>query len=739
MERPGGADPRISREREALATSLVGVVDRVLFERPETGYRVLRVKAGGEPEPVVVVGILPEAGPGELIRAEGAWYQDPAWGRQFRATQAFIEGPTTEAGLIAYLSSGRIKGVGEELAHRLVAQFGTKLGEVIEREPLRLRDVEGVGPKLAERLHEAWQGQSRARAVLMFLAEHGVSPARAQRIMETYGAAAIDTIARDPYALARDVRGIGFGTADEVAKRLGIAEDSPLRLGAAMSEVLREAAGDGHTALRRQDACARLEGLLHVDGRVVEDAVDRELRLGRLVAVEADGSTYLMLSEYARAETVIAEQAHRLAEGMPPWRVPRAEAAIEASRTALGIDLAASQETAIAEAIRSKALIITGGPGTGKTTLVRGILAALEDQDLDILLAAPTGRAARRLSESTGREARTLHRLLEADPERGFRRHGGRPIDADLLVVDEASMIDTPLMAALLQALPQEAALILVGDVDQLPSIGPGQVLADLIAAGPVPVIRLEEIFRQAAESGIIRNAHRINHGELPAFTRGEDELADFYGVRVTSPEDAEAKLAELLSARIPERFGLDPVSEVQVLTPMNRGRMGTQALNELLQARLNPSPKAVLQRGQTRFAQGDKVMQLENDYEREVYNGDIGRITSIDPDTPSVQVAMDGRTLTYAGEELDQLAVAYAVTVHKAQGSEYPAVVLPLLRQHGRMLRRNLLYTAITRARRLVVLLTEPDALERAVRGTGDLHRTTLLRHRLSTRDRTA
>jgi exodeoxyribonuclease V alpha subunit len=382
--------------------------------------------------------------------------------------------------------------------------------------------------------------------------------------------------------------------------------------------------------------------------------------------------------------------------------------------------------------VRSKVLVITGGPGTGKTTLVRCILAALAANDLRALLAAPTGRAARRLGESTGREARTLHRLLEADPERGFRRHAGRPLEADLVIVDEASMIDTQLLAGLLEALPPTAALLLVGDVDQLPSIGPGQVLADLIASATVPVVRLTEIFRQAAESGIVRNAHRINRGELPAFARAEDGPGDCYGIRVTGPEDAEAKLLDLLLHRIPERFGLDPVNDVQVLTPVNRGRSGTHALNELLQAHLNPSPPLALNHGQVRLAMGDKVMQLENDYDREVYNGDVGRITGIDPRARSLEVTMDGRRLSYTADELDRLAIAYAVTVHKAQGSEYPAVIVPLLRQHGRMLRRKLLYTAITRARRLVVLLTEPDALERAVRETGDLRRTTLLRQRL-------
>lgn len=734
MERPAEADQqRQITGGDRPAAALAGIVERVLFERPETGYRVLRVRAVGERDPVVVVGSLPPAEPGELIRAQGGWYDDKSWGRQFRATTANLEPPASEDGLVAYLASGRIKGMGEELARRLVSQFGARLGEIIEREPMRLRDVEGVGPKLASRLQDAWQGHRRARDTLVFLAEQGLSPNRANRILETYGADAIATISQDPYTLARDIRGIGFATADEIAKKLGMAPDSAQRVGAAMAEVLRGAADDGHTALPLADARARLGQLLHASAAGVTDAITREQRAGRLVELTDDGRHYLMLAELDRAEGAIATRLEALAAGTPPWQIPDLDGAIERSEAALRVALAPSQRVAIDLAIRSKLLVVTGGPGTGKTTLVRGILAALDESGLGVILAAPTGRAARRLSESTGRDARTLHRLLEADPERGFRRSHTRPIEADLVIVDEASMIDTQLLAGLLDALPDSTALVLVGDVDQLPSVGPGQVLADVIGSGAVPTIRLTEIFRQAAESGIVRNAHRINRGELPSFARAEDGPGDCYGIRVAGPEDAQAKLLELVTSRIPDRFGLDPINDVQVLAPMNRGVMGTQALNELLQSRLNPDPPLVLQRGHGRLALGDKVMQLENDYERDVYNGDVGRVTGIDPRAQTVEATLDGRRLTYVGDEIDQLAVAYAVTVHKAQGSEYPAVVVPLLRQHGRMLRRNLLYTAITRARRLVVLLTEPDALERAVGNTSDLHRITLLRLRLN------
>ena len=536
----------------------------------------------------------------------------------------------------------------------------------------------------------------------------------------------------DPYGLAREVRGIGFRTADEIALKVGLPATSPLRLGAAVGEALREAASEGHTALYRDAAAERVGRLLGIETDAIEPAIAQELAEHRLVAHEEAGLTLLMLPELDAAEATIARRLAKLAQGAPPWGEIAIEPALALAETALGVALAPLQADAIRTALTTKLLIVTGGPGTGKTTLVRGILEALGSAAPGVLLAAPTGRAARRLAESTGREARTLHRLLEADPERHFRRHPGRQLECDLIVVDEVSMVDTALMAALLDALPRTAALLLVGDADQLPSIGPGQVLADLIAAGTVPALRLTEVFRQAAESAIVRSAHRINRGELPDFHHGEAGLGDLYGIRVDSQEDAQGKLLELVTSRIPERFGLDPVSEVQVLTPVHRGLLGTRALNEALQRHLNPTPQASLTRGETRFAHGDKVMQLENDYERDVYNGDIGRVVGVDATAGSVEVLIDGRTLRYTGDELDRLAPAYAVTVHKAQGSEYPAIVLPLLRQHGRMLRRNLLYTAVTRARRLAVLLTEPEALERAVRDAGDAHRTTLLRSRL-------
>ena len=659
--------------------TLSGTVDRVVLHKPETGYTVLRLRTPMGDAPIVV-GTMPPPEPGELVQADGAWYDDRVWGRQFRAASVRIEPPTSEDGLIAYLAAGRIKGLGEVVARRLVERFGIGLGAVIEAEPERLRELPGVGAKLVARLRKAWVEQREQRDLLLFLASHGLGAARAARVVTTFGTAARAKLAADPYLLAREVRGIGFRTADRIALELGIAADAPIRLGAAMAEILRAACDDGHTALPRDEAVARLCALLGCTAEAALAAVARERAGGRIVAHDGLSPPLLMLGSLDAAERTIAAELGRLARQPPVWTAIEAVDALARAEAALGMAMAPAQEQAITEALRQRLLVITGGPGTGKTTIMRGILAALEEAAPEVVLAAPTGRAARRLAESTGREARTLHRLLEADPERGFRRGADRPLEGDLVVVDEVSMVDTWLMAALLAAMPEAASLVLVGDVDQLPSIGPGQVLADIIGAGTVPVIRLEEVFRQAAESGIVRNAHRINRGEAPAFDRALEGLRDCYGIRVDDPEDAARKLVELVAVRIPERFGLDPLTDIQVLTPVHRGPVGTRALNDALQARLNPNQDPYLRRGETRLVLGDKVMQLENDYEREVYNGDVGRITGVEPATGRLELAIDGRSLTYGGDEVDRLAPAYAITVHKAQGSEYPAVVVPAL-----------------------------------------------------------
>ncbi len=712
------AEPFTLTAPEAAAETLSGLVERVVFHNPETGFCVLRVKLADQREPAAVVGECGAVAAGEVVRAEGQWQTSPSFGLQFRAQILSVVPPSTLEGIEAYLGSGMIKGIGRAMAAKLVQAFGAAVFDVIEREPARLREIPGIGRGLAERITAAWRDQRAVRDIMLFLHSHGLSPLRAARIFEAYGARAIQLVRANPYRLAQEIRGIGFASADQLAERLGIAKDSPFRLRAGLGHVLEEALGQGHSGLPRSELILRTAELLGVEAEALETASAGEVAAGALILDAVEGTPCLFLPWVHQAEQAIAAGLRRLAGGQPPWRIDDADAKVEAVERTLALQLAEGQRTALRMALTTKLGVITGGPGTGKTTLVEAILAGLAGTGVEVQLAAPTGRAARRLGESTGRDAKTLHRLLEAEPGRGFRRGAERPLTCELLVVDEMSMVDVPLMQAVLAALPDAAALLLVGDVDQLPSIGPGQVLADLIASARLPVVRLEQIFRQAAESRIVRNAHRVNRGLMPELGRSADDLSDFYAIKAKDPVDGARLVLELVAERIPARFGVDRVGDIQVLCPTNRGELGARHLNETLQAALNPDAADKIERRGVTFAIGDKVMQLENDYEREVYNGDLGRVAAIDRAQNQLLITIDGRPLAYGFGELDRLMPAYAITVHKAQGSEYPVVVLPLARQHGRMLRRNLVYTAITRAKRLVVLVVEGGALELAIEG---------------------
>ena len=712
---------------------VTGTVERVVFRNAETGWTVLLLRRESG-DPLTVVGSGMDVQENDAITASGAFEDDPAWGRRFRAQLFHPVAPSTPEGMETFLGSGRIKGLGPVLARRLVRIFGERLPKVIEDQPDELAKVDGVGKRLAARIAETWQAMAGEREALLFLNSHGLNGMKAAKILGAYGGRTVARLSADPWGVARDVDGIGFQTADRFALTIGRPADDPERITAGVRFVLEQIAqGQGDTLVQRSFLRWRLAEMLGVGEELAELGIDRALRSGAVALRPGEPEPLVALDELDRAEATIAHRLAEIARGRPSWQVGKVDTALAAASEGLELTLAASQVDAVVKALVHRLLVVTGGPGTGKTTIVRTIVRAVEHAGGQVRLAAPTGRAARRLFESTGHEATTLHRLLEADPGHGFRRDADRPLEGDLFIVDEASMIDVQLMAALVQALPEPASLLLVGDVDQLPSVGPGRVLGDLIDSDVVPVVRLDEIFRQADQSRIVANAHRINHGQPPETSRGE-ALGDFYAIRVADAEEARRKLAQLLLERIPGAFQMDPVTEVQVLVPTNRGLLGTIELNRLLQSLLNPHAATVLERGEQRFAVGDRVMQVENDYERELSNGDVGRVVAIARDKQEVEVAFDERRLAYKGAELDALIPAYAVTVHKAQGSEYPCVVIILAREHGRMLRRDLLYTAVTRARRLVVVLAEPQALARAVESGAGRRWSTGLATRLRT-----
>ena len=709
-----------SAEREVLA----GLVERVTFHNSDSGFCVLRVKARGHPDLVTVVGHAAMVAAGEWITASGEWVNDRTHGQQFKARFLRSSAPSSIEGIEKYLGSGMIRGIGPVYARKLVRAFGEEVFDVIEAEPERLRKVNGIGRVRAGRITGAWAEQKAVREIMVFLHSHGVGTARAVRIFRTYGADAIEVMSENPYRLARDIRGIGFKTADAIAMKLGITKTAMIRVRAGIGYALTEAMDEGHCGLPAEELGPLAAGLLDVPDDVIRTALDLELAEGTVVADTVADTPCVFLGALYRAERAIAERLLGIAAGRLPWPAIDAERALPWVERKTGLSLAPGQAEAVRLALASKAVVITGGPGVGKTTIVDAILRILAAKGVELVLCAPTGRAARRMSEATGLEARTIHRLLEVDPvSGGFRRDADNPLDCGLLVVDEASMVDVMLMRALLAAVPDAAAVLIVGDVDQLPSVGPGQVLADVIASGAVPVVRLTEVFRQAARSRIVTSAHGINRGAVPDLSRPDGD-SDFYFVPAEDPETAAIRIVDLVKTRIPKRFGFDAVRDIQVLCPMNRGGAGARSLNIELQAALNPAGERKVERFGWTFAPGDKVMQIENDYDKEVYNGDIGQVADVDPEAGELTARFDGREHVYAFGELDTLVPAYAATVHKSQGSEYPAVVIPVLTQHYAMLRRNLLYTGVTRGKRLVVLVGQTKAVAIAVRNVSGRRR---------------
>jgi exodeoxyribonuclease V alpha subunit len=709
----------------AASVSLEGIVERITFESAASSYRVIKLAVAGRLERLAVVGSFPPTPVGARVRVRGLLEQDHKHGEQLRVESLIELAPDTLAGLEKYLASGLIKGVGPKLAQRIVATFGLDALRVLEEDTDRLREVDGLGDKRRAALARAWREQRSLRDVMVFLQAHGASPALATRIVRRYGPHAMNVVSREPYRLALDVSGVGFKTADRIAATIGVLPDSPQRMQAGVLQVIHDLTEGGHVWTAQRDVTTLAARMLGLDGDDedvrgrIERALEACVSMGRVILEAGDGDRAVFDSQMHAAEVRLSDRLAELAAARPQPLQGVGEA-IERFEMHARVELAPEQRSAVEEAARRQALVVTGGPGVGKTTIVRAILAVLARSGVVVRLAAPTGRAAKRLSDTTGAEATTLHRLLDFDPKSAtFKRDRHRPIEAGAVVVDETSMLDLPTADALTQAIAPGTRLLLVGDEDQLPSVGPGAVLRDVIASGAIPCVRLRQIFRQAARSLIVTNAHRINEGELPV-TGGAGD-ADFFIVERRDPERARATVLELVATRIPDRFGLDPVRDIQVLTPMNRGPAGAIALNEALQAALNPAGPALV-RGARTYRVGDKVMQLRNDYDKNVYNGDVGLVASIDPEEGAMTVRFDGRDVAFDSSDLDNLVLAYACTVHKSQGSEYPAVVIPLLTTHFVMLSKNLLYTAVTRGKRLVVLVCDPRALELAIaRGRHD------------------
>lgn len=728
----GVEKPAADKDREELS----GHIESITFTSEDDGFTVAKVRVEGHRNLVTAVGPMAQPMPGQAVTIAGRWVMDKRYGEQFRVESSAAALPTSVTGIRLYLGSGQIKGIGPRYAQRIVDAFGINTLDVIEHDPKKLLEIEGIGAGRLKKIVEGWQEQRESRDLMLFLQSHGVGPGLAVRIFRAYGRASLDMVRENPYRLAEEISGIGFLTADAIAQKLGFAKDSPMRLEAGLHYVMSESMSQGHVYMPEHVLLDRASEILGAERTALEEPLRALTLQDRLVAEHFRGEEEpaIYLPRLHASEKIVARRLLGLCSAPKSLRAMDAEKAIAWVQEKQHITLAPKQADAIRMAAREKVLVVTGGPGTGKTTIIRAILRIFSAMGARALLAAPTGRAAKRMAETCQHEAKTIHRLLEYGPQNGgFHRNESNPLSCQLLIVDEASMVDISLMHQLLMAIPMGATVVFVGDSNQLPSVGPGNVLSDIIESGAVPVVELDEIFRQARQSEIVMSAHAINEGRLPRLEPPTDgSLTDFYFVRQEDPEQAAEMVVELVKERIPQRFGLDPLEDVQVLSPMHKGACGAARLNEKLQHALNRET-TVLKRGKKVFRLGDKVMQVRNNYEKDVFNGDIGRVVKVDQDNACLTVRFDDRDVDLEGGDLEDVVSAYAVSVHKSQGSEYPAVVVPVLLEHYVLLQRNLLYTAVTRGRRLVVVVGSKKALAIAVRNNAIRRRHTRLAQRLA------
>ncbi|MGA8164166.1 MAG: ATP-dependent RecD-like DNA helicase [Waddliaceae bacterium] len=697
---------------------ILGYIERITYQNPDNGFTIAKLQQPKKRDPTCIVGTMPSIQPGETVCCIGQWKQHATYGMQFEVDTCHIEEPADLRGIEKYLGSGLIKNIGPVFAKRIVDKFGMDTLDIIDCNPDRLLEVEGLGKKRLNTIKTCWEEQRSIREVMIFLQSHGVSPIYAQKIFKTYGNQSVATVKDNPYTLARDIFGIGFKTADEIAKKLGIANESPQRIDSGVEYVLSQLSNEGHVCFPKDPFLDEAEKILAVDRRLIHERMDQLEREERIVLQELPLEGKIIYFVWGKplyiCERGIAKEIKRLSKAKTHLRPVHLENALNWVQEQLGFLLGREQISAVKQGLSQKMHIITGGPGTGKSTITNAILCVTKKLTNNIMLAAPTGRAAKRLSEITKEKAHTLHSLLEYNFKiGGFKRNRESPLKCDLIIIDEASMIDTVLMYSLLKAIPDHARVIFVGDIDQLPSVGPGNILKDIIASGCLSTTMLKEIFRQAKGSRIVTSAHRINKGVFPEIDNKPN--SDFYFIESNDPEQAQQQIIILVTQRLPKKYHFDPFEDIQVLAPMKKGVVGTENLNTVLQETLNPKDHALIRYGK-KFSVGDKVMQIRNNYDKKVYNGDVGRIAKIDAAEQQVTVNFENRGVIYEFSDLDELVLAYAVSVHKYQGSECRCIVMPIVTSHFKLLHRNLLYTGVTRAKELLVLVGMKKALAIAV-----------------------